>query len=75
MLGVYIYFCLVDSWEVRKMEAWNKKKKEKYTTKGRWQEVFGEYYFSIKYSKSLSITDNLFGSSKFKAYRIMQYIN
>lgn len=57
------------------MKAWNKKKKDRYSTKGKWQEVFSKYYFSIKYSKSLSITDNLFGSSKFKAYRIIQYIN
>lgn len=57
------------------MKAWNKKKKDRYSTKGKWQEIFSEYYFSIKYSKSLSITDNLFGSSKFKAYRIIQYIN
>lgn len=57
------------------MKAFNRKKKDRYSTKGKWQEVFSEYYFSIKYSKSLSITDNLFGSSKFKAYRIIQYIN
>ena len=71
---MYIYFCFVGGWEVN-MKAFNRKKKDKYSIKGKWQEVFGEYYFFIKYSKSLSITDNLFGSSKFKAYKIIQYIN
>ncbi|WP_373077224.1 hypothetical protein [Fusobacterium varium] len=57
------------------MKAWNKKRKPKHTTRIKQGEIFGIYFGYSKKTKSYSITDSIFGSTKFKAYLLTKYVN
>lgn len=57
------------------MKAFNKKRKPKHTTRIKQGEIFGIYFGYSKKTKSYSITDSIFGSTKFKAYLLNKYVN
>lgn len=50
------------------MKAFNRKRKMKHTTKGKWKEILFWDEFLVKNTKSKSETDELLGNVKFKAY-------
>lgn len=57
------------------MKAFNKKRKPKHTTKVKWREGIWRYEAIYKHSKSEGLTDEIFGTDKFKAYHTNNYIN
>lgn len=50
------------------MRAWNRKRKKKHTTRIKWIEFWGTYFFENRNTKAKSETDDFFGDIKFRAY-------
>ncbi|MGN0942535.1 hypothetical protein [Fusobacterium varium] len=57
------------------MKAWNKKRQPKHTTKVKWMKGIFMHLATYRNSKSKGLSDEIFGSDKFKAYYTVNYIN
>ncbi|WP_338948072.1 hypothetical protein [Fusobacterium varium] len=57
------------------MKAFNKKRKNKHTTKTKWLKGIYMHFAVYRNSKSYSLSDGIFGNYKAKAYCRLNFIN